>query len=58
MSQFQNEVSRELTKKDLRKVNTARGLAKWLSIDITISIFGVVVFQWHFPPQDSEKYSK
>lgn len=32
-------------------VSQAKGLAKWLSIDLTIKIFGYVLLEYHFPPQ-------
>lgn len=34
-------------------VNEAKGLAKWLSVDFTIKIFGVTLIEFHFPPQSS-----
>ena len=32
-------------------VNQAKGLAKWLSIDLEIKIFGVSILKYHFPPK-------
>lgn len=32
------------------KIFAARMLSKWFEIDISIKIFGVTVFSWHFPP--------
>lgn len=34
------------------KINEARGLAKWFSVDITIKIFGVTIWEYHFPPKN------
>ena len=45
--------NKELTKKDLKLVNEARGLAKFLSIDFTVKIFGIEIISYHFPPQNS-----
>ena len=36
----------------LTKVNEAKGLAKFLAVDIIIKIFGVTVWEYHFPPQN------
>lgn len=33
------------------QVESARGLADWLEVDFTISIFGRVIVSWHFPPR-------
>lgn len=33
-------------------VTEARGLARWFSIDIKIKIFGVTIWEYHFPPQN------
>lgn len=32
-------------------VNTAKGLAKFLSVDVKIKIFGVTIWEYHFPPK-------
>lgn len=34
------------------KVYAFKKLSKWLEMDITIKIFGVTVFTWHFPPSE------
>lgn len=33
-------------------VNQAKGLAKLLSIDISIKIFGIEILSYHFPPKN------
>lgn len=33
--------------------NEAKGLAKWFAIDLTIKLFGVVIYEYHFPPKKS-----
>lgn len=35
-------------------VNEARGLAKWFKIELKISLFGHVIFNWTWPPQADE----
>jgi hypothetical protein len=30
---------------------SAKKFADWFELDITIKIFGVVIFSWHYPPQ-------
>lgn len=37
---------------EAKKVSQARGLAKFLSVDICIKIFGVVIWEYHFPPKE------
>mgnify|MGYP006988871110 FL=1 len=32
-------------------VASAKGLAKWFSVDIEIKIFGVSIWSYHFPPK-------
>ena len=44
----------ELSRKDLKTINAAKGLAKWLSIDISIKIFGIELIAYHWPPKTSE----
>ena len=44
----------QMTKKELKAVNEAKGLAKWLKIELKISIFGVTVIEWVYPPQSSK----
>lgn len=42
-------------KKEAQIVNEAKGLAKFLSIDLVIKVFGFTILEYHFPPQgDSE----
>lgn len=36
-----------------QKVSEAKGLAKWFSVDVTIKIFGVTIWEYHFPPKIS-----
>ena len=31
-------------------VQSAKGIAKWFSLDITIRVFDHVIWSWHFPP--------
>ena len=33
-------------------VKDAKGLAKWFSVDIVIKVFGVVIWEYHFPPKE------
>ena len=33
-------------------VNDAKGLAKWFAVDITIKVFGVTIWEYHFPPKN------
>lgn len=40
--------------KEKEMVLRAKKLSKWFEIDLTIKIFGVVVFQWHYPPQEND----
>lgn len=37
-----------------RIVNDAKGLAKFFAVDIVIKIFGVTVWEYHFPPKSNE----
>lgn len=32
-------------------VNDAKGLAKWFSLDVTIKVLGVTIWEFHFPPK-------
>ena len=32
-------------------VNTAKGLAKFLAVEVKIKIFGVTILEYHFPPK-------
>lgn len=34
-------------------VNSAKGLAKWFKLEITLSIFDHVILHWVYPPQKS-----
>lgn len=34
-------------------IASAESLAPFFSVDLAISIFGRVIFQWHFPPKKS-----
>lgn len=36
-------------------VASAKGLARLLSIDLSIKIFGVEILSYHFPPKTDEK---
>ena len=38
-------------KKD-EAIASAKGLAKWFSLDVTIKIFGVTIWEYHFPPKN------
>lgn len=35
------------------KVYAAKKLAGFFEIDLTIKIFGHVIYEWHFPPKKS-----
>ena len=45
----------ELSKKDVKVINNAKGIAKWLKIDLKISVFGVTILEWTFPPQSNKE---
>lgn len=32
-------------------VSQAKGIAKWLSIDLTIKVLGFTILEYHFPPK-------
>lgn len=34
------------------KTFAAKRLAKWFSVDVTIKIFGHIIWEYHFPPQE------
>lgn len=38
----------------VEKVAAARGLAKWFQVEITLSIFGRVIWHYVFPPKADE----
>lgn len=40
-----------LSRADVRTINQAKGLAKFLAVDICIKIFGVTIWEYHFPPK-------
>lgn len=46
-----NCVMSEQSKQEV--IASAESLVPFFSIDLTISIFGHVIFQWHFPPKKS-----
>lgn len=46
--------NKELSRADVRTINQAKGLAKFLSVDICIKIFGVTIWEYHFPPKVQE----
>ena len=35
-------------------IKEAKGLAKWFKIELKISLFGQVIFDWTWPPQADE----
>ena len=40
---------------DLEKqeyVSNARGLAKYFELDVKLKLFGVVIWEYHFPPKN------
>lgn len=39
------------TTEKVEKVAAARGLSKWFKLEITLSMFGKVIFHWVYPPQ-------
>lgn len=41
-------------KAQIKAVNEAKGLAKFLEIDIEVKIFGFTIIKYHFPPQSNE----
>lgn len=40
--------------KQVEKVTAARGLAKWFQVEITLSMFGKVIWHYVFPPKSDE----
>lgn len=40
-----------LTRHQEKKVLQAFSLAEFFEIDLTIKVFGKVIFSWHFPPK-------
>lgn len=32
-------------------IRQVKGLAKYFEVDITIKLFGVVIYEFHFPPK-------
>lgn len=34
-------------------VTSARGLAKFFSLDVTLKIFGQTIWEFHFPPKSN-----
>ena len=40
------------TEEKVQKVEAARGLAKWFKLEITLSMFGKVIWHWVYPPQN------
>lgn len=40
------------TKQELKQVETAKGLAKLFSVDVCIKIFGVTIWEYHYPPKN------
>lgn len=41
------------TTEKVEKVEVARNLSKWFKLEITLSMFGKVIFHWVYPPQNS-----
>ena len=37
------------------KIYAAKRLSNFFEIDLTLKIFGVVVFSWHFPPKSNDE---
>lgn len=35
-------------------VTTAKGLANWFKVEITISLFGQQIFHWVIPPEKNK----
>lgn len=33
----------------------AKRLSRWFEIDVTIKMFGKIIFQWHYPPLQSDE---
>lgn len=31
----------------------AKGLAKYFQLDVTLKLFGQIIWEWHFPPKNS-----
>lgn len=47
-------IEASLEKED-SKIYAAKRLSKWFAIDLTISIFGVPIIEWHYPPLNERK---
>ena len=41
-------------KERVEKVDQAKGLARWFSVDVKIAIFGVTIWEYHFPPKNND----
>lgn len=33
-------------------VSEAKGLGKYFQLDVTLKLFGQVIWEWHFPPKN------
>lgn len=42
------------TLEKVASVQAARGLSKFFKLEITLSMFGKVIFHWVYPPQNSD----
>ena len=42
-----------LEKVPANRVFAAKRLAKWFQVDVIIRMFGHVIFEYHFPPEEN-----
>lgn len=47
-------MNKALTRSQKTKITSAKRLAEWLSIDISVKIFGVEIIAYHFPPEKKD----
>lgn len=36
-------------------LSEAKGLGKFFQLDVTLRLFGQIVWEWHFPPKSQSK---
>lgn len=51
----EREFSNALLEKKETKVFAAKKLAKFIELDFKLSIFGITLLEWHYPPMEERK---